>query len=280
MTGPNETDVNNHYAVGELMDRVTTGLTKAGKDLDMLKVDDLAPCDEFHSRGRVATLELAALANITPDTRVLDVGCGLGGTARHLACEYGCHVTGIDLTDEYIEVGRKLTRMVNMQDKVELWQGSALNIPFEDENFDVVWTEHVQMNISDKKKFYSEIARVLKPGGVFLFHDIFRGPSKEEPVYPAPWAEVASLSALETDSNVKKIIEGCGLEIEEWIGKVDESVEAFEKVLSKVAVSGPPPLGIHLLMGKTARTKIENYIFNMKEERLVVALGIAKKTVA
>lgn len=280
MTAPDETLVNNHYALGTIMDRIEKGLTESGKDLNMLKVDDLAPCDEFHSRGRVATLELADLANITPETRVLDVGCGLGGTARHLADQYGCHVTGIDLTDEYIEVGRRLTEMVNMEDKVELWQGSALRIPFEDNMFDVVWTEHVQMNIADKAKFYSEIARVLKPGGKFLFHDIFRGPSEDEPVYPAPWAEVASLSALETDEYVKEIIEFSGLAIKEWISKVDESVAAFEKVLAKVEADGPPPLGIHLLMGETARTKIKNYIFNMKGERLVVALGVAQKTIA
>lgn len=135
------------------------------------------------------------------------------------------------------------------------------------------------MNIADKKKFYSEIAYVLKPGGKFLFHDIFRGPSKIEPVYPAPWAEVASLSALETDKYAKETIEDSGLEIEEWVDKVEDSVEFFEKALTKIEASGPPPLGIHLLMGKTARTKIQNYLFNMKEERLVVALGVAQKTV-
>lgn len=269
--------VNDHYGTKGLLEKIKNGLVKAGKDIDKLVVDDLAPVDEFHTRGRESTLELAQIARITADDTVLDVGCGLGGTARHLASEYNCKVIGIDLTDEYIDVGQQLTDLVNLSSKVKLQQGSALELPFEDETFDIVWTEHVQMNISDKEKFYSEISRVLKPGGKFLFHDIFRGPRDRSPIYPAPWAESESISFLATEDEARALIHNTGMNLKEWAQKVQESVEFFRKVSDKIEATGIPPIGIHLLMGENASQKLQNYVQNMNEQRLTVALGMATK---
>ncbi|MGY8769696.1 MAG: methyltransferase domain-containing protein [Pirellulales bacterium] len=153
-----DAQVDRHYGKGQIMEQIKAGLQLAGKDLNALEVDDLAPIDAFHTRGRESTLELATLANVSATDLVLDVGSGLGGTARHLAEVYQCKVTGIDLTEEYVAVGKKLTEMVGLSELVNLQQGSALDIPCEDASFDLVWTEHVQMNIADKQKFYSEIA--------------------------------------------------------------------------------------------------------------------------
>ena len=271
--------IDKHYGRGWIMDKIEAGLRAAGKDLDALAVDDLAPIDAFHTRGRESTLEVAALANLKSSDQVLDVGCGLGGTARFLADQYGCNVTGIDLTDEYISVGKRLTELVGLDDLVELHQGSALETPYDDERFDVAWTEHVQMNIADKNRFYSEIARVLKPGGRLLFHDIFRGPG-DAPIYPAPWAEEESMSALATEEQARSAMEQAGLEIEQWTPKNEQSIEFFSDVFARMEADGPPPIGIHLLMGDTARDKLKNYVCNLREERTSVALGTAVKRVS
>lgn len=268
--------VNKHYGFGGIMDKIEVGLNLAGKGVGSLTVDDLAPIDEFHTRGRESTLEVAELAKIKATDETLDVGCGLGGTARHLAYQYECKVVGIDLTEEYIEVGNKLTNLVGLSNKVELQQASALEIPYENERFDIVWTEHVQMNIADKHRFYSEISRVLKPGGSFLFHDIFKGVG-ESPFYPAPWAEDESISSLATEPEARSIMDQVGLEVVEWITKVQESIEFFKRVLVKIEAEGPPPIGIHLLMGDNAKAKLLNYIQNLSENRLSVALGMACK---
>lgn len=268
--------VDKHYGFGGIMEKIEAALDLAGKDVGSLSVDDLAPVDEFHTRGRESTLEVAELANVQASDRVLDVGCGLGGTARHLAEIYNCHVTGIDLTDEYISVGKKLTDLVGLSDQVELHQGSALEIPFEDEMFDIVWTEHVQMNIADKDRFYSEIERVLKPGGRFVFHDVFRGPG-DSPYYPLPWAEHESFSFLATEEEVRAVFVQVGLAIDQWNVKIQESLEFFKMVIAKIEADGPPPLGIHLLMGDNARDKLQNYIRNLTGDRVSVALGIAYK---
>lgn len=268
--------VNKHYGFGGIMEKIVDGLGLAGKDLNALAVDDLAPIDEFHTRGRESTLEVAALADLQANDSVLDVGCGLGGTARHLADQYGCKVTGIDLTDEYVTIGKQLTEMVGLSDNVKLQQGSALDIPYDDNRFDVVWTEHVQMNIADKSRFYSEIARVLKPGGRLLFHDVFRGLG-DAPFYPVPWAENESISALATEELARSVITESGLEIKHWIEKVSESIAFFKRVSAQMQEDGPPPIGIHLLMGDNARDKLQNYVRNLSEERVSVVMGMARK---
>jgi len=268
--------VDKHYGFGGIMEKIEAALGLAGKELGSLKVDDLAPIDEFHTRGRESTLEVAELANVRASDLVLDVGCGLGGTARHLAEIYNCHVTGFDLTDEYISVGKRLTDLVGLSDRVELRQGSALEIPFDDEQFDIVWTEHVQMNIADKDKFYSEIARVLRPGGRFVFHDVFRG-TGDSPFYPLPWAEQESFSFLVTEAEARAIFDQVGLAIDQWNIKIHESLEFFKMVIAKIKADGPPPLGIHLLMGGNARDKLQNYIRNLTDNRVSVALGRAYK---
>ena len=90
-----------------------------------------------------------------------------------LADDYNCRVTGIDLSHEFIRTASALSELVGLQDKTDFIQASALELPFEDGSFDVAWTQHVQMNISDKAKFYSEINRVLSDSGTFVYYDIF-----------------------------------------------------------------------------------------------------------
>ncbi len=268
--------VEKFYGLGGLWDKIETGLKAAGKDINALAVDDLIPIDEFHTRGRKATREVAELSNIKASDRVLDVGCGLGGTARYLAQQYKCRVIGIDLTQEYVSVGTKLTKLVNLDDRVELCHGSALDLPYEDERFDIVCSQHVQMNIADKSRFYSEIVRVLKPGGCFLFHDVFRS-SKKSPLFPTPWAEDESMSALGTETEVRSTIGQAGLEIDQWIGKVQASVKFFKRVLTGIETKGLPPLGIHLILGDNAKDKLRNYARNLSENRMTVVVGKAHK---
>ena len=271
-----DASVDKYYGSGGIMEKIETGLNLAGKDINSLTIDDLAPIDEFHTRGRASTLEVAGLADIKASDLILDAGCGLGGTARYMAVQFKCHVIGIDLTEEYISIGKKLTELVGLSDQVVLCHGNALKIPYEDHRFDIVWTEHVQMNIADKNQFYTELARVLKPGGLFLFHDIFLG-SGDPPLYPTPWAEDESMSFLVPEEEARSIIEKAGMEIDHWRAKVQESIEFLKKKSAQTKTDRPPPLGTHLLMGGNAKAKFQNYLRNLNEDRVSVALGMAHK---
>ena len=268
--------VEQYYGRGRILDSIISALRETGKDLGRLKPEDLGPVDEFHVRGREATVELARRAALTPGSHVLDVGCGLGGSARYLAAEHQCQVTGIDLTQEYVDVANALAGMVGLSDKVACRRASALEMPFDDGAFDVVWTEHVQMNIADKHAFYREIGRVTRPKGTLLFHDIFEG--KGGPLhYPVPWAEESSISFLAAPEAVRKILENLGFVIHDWVDKSEHSLQWLITAIEKLKVSGPPPLGTHLLMGDTGREKFENAIRNLREGRFVVYQARAEK---
>lgn len=268
--------VEQHYGRGRILYSILGALRETGKDLARLKPEDLAPVDEFHIRGREATVELARRVSLKPGARVLDVGCGLGGSARYLAAEHACQVAGIDLTQEYVDVANALAGMVGLSDRVAFRQASALEMPFDDGGFDVVWTEHVQMNIADKRAFYREIARVTRPKGLLLFHDIFRGDGGPL-YYPVPWAEEPSISFLAAPAEVRQTLEDLGFVIHDWVDKSEPSLQWFVSAIEKLRVSGPPPLGLHLLMGITAKTKFENNICNLHERRFVVYEARAEK---
>ena len=139
-----------HYTTGHLVRAITGGLTALGRTPQTVTVDDLGPVDEFHIGGRQATEELMRQLNPARGFHVLDVGSGLGGAARFVGSRYGCRVTGIDLTAEYVETAHALSDWVGLGQQLTFHHGSALASPFEDAAFDAAYMLHVGMNIADK----------------------------------------------------------------------------------------------------------------------------------
>ena len=270
------TQTEQHYARSGLLDAIVDAVRASGKDPARLSPADLAPVDEFHIRGRDGTVELAGRAALQRGLRVLDVGCGLGGSARYLASEFGCQVIGIDVTREYVEAAEVLARMVGLSSKVRFQQASALELPFREGSFDVVWTEHAQMNIADKARFYGGLARLLKPGGRLMFHDIFRG-SGAAPVYPVPWADEPSISFLALAERVRDLLLSFGLTIADWDDRTEASVAWFRAMGERIASNGRPPLGLHLLMGPTAPAKFANMVQGLAERRIVAIQAVAAR---
>jgi SAM-dependent methyltransferase len=264
-----------HYTLGDLADRLLAALESSGKDLDALTVDDLAPVDAFHIRGREATEQLADRADVQRDHLVLDVGCGVGGTSRYLAATRGCRVVGVDVTSEYCQVAEMLTGLVHLSDLVRFQQADALHLPFPDRHFDVVWTEHVQMNIADKGRFYGEIARVLKPGGQFAFHDIFAGAVGGLHL-PVPWATEASISHLIDAATLRTLLADLQLEAVCWEDTTAPSIAFFESMLERTRQGEQLPLGLHLLMEDAAR-KLANVHRNLQEHRVQVAQALMRR---
>jgi SAM-dependent methyltransferase len=270
-------NVQGHYSRQGLGEAILAALSAAGKDIHHLKLEDLAPVDEFHIRGREATLELAAQLKLNSNTRVLDVGCGIGGASRYLTSQYGCHVTGLDLTDEYCRVAQSLSDRLGLASRVDYRQGSALDLPFEDSSFDVVWTQHAAMNIADKPKLYSEIARVLRPEGYFAMYDVLAGPVSPL-VYPVPWARDASISFLATPDKLHELLESSGLHILSWRDTSDVGRVWFKESATKLLQSGESPtLGLQVLLGPDFRVMSQNLARNLNENRIVLVECVAQK---
>ena len=268
-------EVSRHYSVGDLEKRILGVLASTGADLDALTIEDLSAVDAFHIRGREATKEVAGLARIDAGDHVLDAGSGIGGTSRYLAESTGCRVTGVDLTEEYVDVARMLTERLGLAELVSFEQGSVLELPFDDAIFDVAWTEHVQMNIADKAGFYGELHRVLKPGGRLAFHDIFAGPEGEE-YLPVPWADERSISHLVPIEELRGLLGVAGFSQLTWEDKTAASTKFFVDRLAAAKDEGAPAIGLHALMNEP-EIKLANLLRNLKEGRICVVQAIMKK---
>lgn len=231
----------------------------------------------FTSGGRRASEDFLDQLAFDTRTQVLDVGCGLGGPARFVASRYGSHVTGIDLTAEYVEAGNSFCKWVGLDQRVGLHQGSALAMPFADSSFDAAYMMHVGMNIEDKEKLASEVARVLRPGSVFGIYDVMRtGPG--DLAFPVPWATTAELSAVVDGDRYKRALQNAGFDILAERDRRDFALAFFADLRAKAAAAGgPPPLGLHVLMGKNTPEKVQNMIDNISGGRIAPVELIARR---
>lgn len=241
-----------HYSRGNLLERLRAALLADGADPDRPTVAALAPYDHFHGRGLEATEEVANRLVVAKTDRILDIGSGIGGPARYFAQRFGCQVTGIDLTSEFCEVARDLTRMLRLADRVSFEQGDALMMPFADASFDGAYSMNVAMNIADKDRLYREIHRVLRPGAWLVLSELARGPGPA-PVYPTPWAESAAASFLATPAETRQRLEAEGFTI---LAARDTLKEAFAYgALSRAMVERgekPPHRAAQLMHGDMA----------------------------
>ncbi|MEI9809375.1 MAG: class I SAM-dependent methyltransferase [Bacteroidota bacterium] len=271
-----QTPVEQHYSLPHLFENIIAALEKAGVDKSKITRKELAATDEFHVRGLEVTKELASHAGLQQDMKILDVGCGVGGPCRLLADEYGCFTTGIDITQEYIRTATLLSELTGLQDRTNFIQADALQLPFENNRFDRVWTQHVQMNIENKKKFYAEISRVLKPGGKFIYYDIF-SINNEVIHFPVPWAEMASISYLVTTDELHNILGTSGLDIIETTDQTAPGINFIAAMIDRMKNQDAPPVSLKLIMGDSVGEKLGNLYQNLIEKKIRLESGVCRK---
>jgi SAM-dependent methyltransferase len=254
MSGPIQTQ----YSTGLSRHNIEQALVAAGKDLDHLAPADLGLLEDFHTMGRIATGQLMDLAAITSADEVLDAGSGVGGTARFVADRYGSRVTAVDLTDEYCDTNRWLNGLVGLDGRITVKQADVTALPFADNTFQVAISQHVQMNVADKARLYSEAHRVLVSGGRLAMWDITRGDAAELD-FPLPWADQPARSHLATPDELRASVESAGFTIEHWNDLTDQSATLMQAILAQP----PSPLGLHAFVAD----------FDRKAQNLTVALA-------
>jgi SAM-dependent methyltransferase len=261
--------VRDHYRATGLTERLKAALAAFGPPDQRLTPQQLAAVDQFHTRGLAATAELAKLAKITANRSVLDVGAGIGGPARFLAATCGCRVSGVDLSEPFVEAARYLTGRTGQSGQVSFETASALELPFEDGRFDVVLLQHVAMNISDRARLYREVRRVLPCGGTFATFDIVS--MSGEPHYPVPWARTPATSFLLTAVATREAIEAAGFRTLAW----RDDTEAGKAWFAELRASGPPPSpNLGVVMGPDILQLSANLGRNLMDGRLGVLTAV------
>jgi sarcosine/dimethylglycine N-methyltransferase len=265
--------VRDHYRATGLTERLKTVLAALGPEDQRLTPQQLGSLDQFHTRGLAATAELAELAGITADMSVLDIGSGVGGPARFLSATYGCRVTGIDLSEPFVDAARYLTERTGQGSRISFQVASALELPFEDGHFDIVLLQHVAMNIPERARLYREIRRMLKPGGKFATFDVVL--SAGEPHYPVPWARTPATSSLLTAGATRDAIQSAGFHELKW----QDDTEAAKTWIAQLRASGPPPSpNLGVVMGPDFPQLAANLGRNLMEGRLGILTAVFEAT--
>jgi SAM-dependent methyltransferase len=264
-----EIAIAHHYGQAPVLRRIDAALRRAGLDPRTVTAADLKPLDEFHTGGLEATEALLSRVAMRPELQVVDIGCGIGGTVRHVAAAYGATAIGIDVTLAYIDAGRALTDRVGLADRVTLAVGSATELPLPDAVADLALMIHVGMNVADKARLMAEVARVLRPEGRFALLDVMRGPSGGDLVFPLPWATSAQTAFVAPPEAYRAAAAEAGFVLEHERERGDEALEALAQTLRRAAQRGFPPLGQHILMGETALDKLKNCAINVEARRVM-----------
>ncbi len=264
-----------HYSCTGLAESILETLAASGKNIKNLAIDDLAHLDELHVRGRKATIELLAGVSLGQESRLLDIGCGIGGTARYLATTFGCRVTGIDLTAEYCRTASQLTSLLRLADLVDFSQADATSLPFPDCIFDGVLTIHTAMNILQKSIFYSEIRRVIRPGGFIAIYDILAGDGGDVH-FPVPWARTPSCSHLVTPQELRNLLASAGFRVLHWRDTTDEGLQWFRRISGRLENNPGQPAGANLFFGGEFPLMASNQVLNLEERRIILAECIAE----
>jgi SAM-dependent methyltransferase len=263
------TKVREHYTATDLTERIRAFVATIAPEGQTLTVAQLAPLDQFHIRGILASSELGVAAGLESSSRVLDLGCGLGGPARYFAVTSGSTVTGVDLSPAFVDAATYLTARCGLSDRVTFQVGDALHLPFEDAAFDTVFLQHVAMNIEDRGTLYAEVRRVLTSGGRFATYDLVL--REGDITYPVPWARDASTSFLLSESETGALLEQAGFKTVLWHDDTAKALDWF-----KTATAGPPASGpsLGLVMGPDFQVRTANLSRNLRENRLGVLTAV------
>lgn len=258
-----------HYSARDIEARILAALRAAGLSPERrLSPDELAPLDHFHTGGLSASRELRKLARIRAEDRVLDIGAGLAGPARMLASATGCRVDCLEMSPDFCAGAALLNRLTGLEERITVREGSALDLPFADGSFDVVWMQNVGMNIADKRKLYAEIRRVLKPGGRYAFQEMAAGKAATS-YFPLPWATDPADSFLVSAEEMQSLLGESGFVTE----RMEDTSDAHLRRTASSTPAAPGQLGLAVFVDHLAQ-KAGNAKRSLEEGQVRLVRGV------
>jgi len=269
--------VSDHWGKDEVYDRIISALESSGKLPGKLTVEDLAPVDQFHARGLPATIELADRLPVKSGDLLVDIGCGIGGPARYFAHRFGCRVFGIDVTPSFVDIGNRLSALLEMEQDVVIELGDGHRLPYPDNMFDGAISQHVTMNVADRRQFFGEAWRVLKPGGFFTLSEHALGP-EGAPHHPLPWSADGSHEYLVSPEETRACLEDCGFADIHIEATGEKYLAGYRRALELAERGELPPLGLHILLGENSSEIVRNAARNIEERRTHPIHVICSKT--
>jgi len=265
-----------HYASADIAPRILAALRSVKGAGVPITPETLAPLDQFHGGGLPATKAIASLLEPRAGERLLDIGCGIGGPARWFAASFGCEVAGVDLVEAFCTAAAALTDAARLGDRVRIARASASALPFADASFDRAYSQNVVMNVADKEAVYREVLRVLRKGGRFALSLVCAGPNGD-PYYPEPWATTAAASFLATPDETRRSLAAAGFEIASFRDTTADVLASQAKLRERIEAEGPPPLGLHVLLGERMAEFRRNSERSLEEGRLIAVEALARK---
>ena len=266
-----------HYSDNRLAIRLQEALIAEGLNPQQLTLDDIAAIDQLHVGGRRSSRQLAEQAGFLAGQKVLDLGCGTGGSSRLLVDEYGLQVVGVDITQPFVDVAQWLTQATGLTARTKFICADAQCLPLEDASFDAVWSQHTLMNLPDLAKGLAEVNRVLKPNGSLLLHEVLQGENLEPLSFPVPWADTASTSHLKSLSQLEEYLTTAGFVQVKQQEVTEQALNWRQKHTDKEARGQTGILTPQLIFGPRFLQMGKNLMANLAAGKVRLIEGIWQK---
>ncbi len=277
--------ITQHYQPNEtLWQKIEDTLTQSGIDPNtQLSSNLLAPIDQLHIGGRQATQALLHQIDLNTDCNILEIGSGLGGTARLITETLPCHITAIDITPDFCEAHQAINQRMSLNN-IQVICADACDAQVQTGSQDIIISQHTLINIPDKTMLLKTLAESLKPGGSFLLHEVIAGSNKEPIKLPVPWATDISNSHLPDKDELIALFENAGFRLERFTDVTETALAWRKKHTQREAGSNQQgttqaasPLNPGIIFGERFLTMGKNVMANLTDNKVCVVEAVFKR---
>ncbi|MDX1892672.1 class I SAM-dependent methyltransferase [Mycolicibacterium sp. 050158] len=269
------------YTEHDVAGRITAMLD-SGQSEGYFTPEQTGLLDQYHAGGVGAVDKLIPSLAISPGDVVIDVGSGFGGPARRIAEQTSATVVGVDITAGYVEAAQTLTMRMGYGDQVRFQHADITALSADhmlelgvERPFDAAITMHVQMNVADKHRWFSAVARLLAPRARLAVWEVC-ATAGQQPPWPMPWSLDGTDSFLSTPHELEQAIRSAGFTTLAW---VDETAWVNDWSAATLGDGAARPELILPMIIEDGMTRVMNFSTALRDGTLTVMRGAFIKAV-